>query len=176
MSATTISMVTYALDYAKRGWHVLPLHTIEEDGTCSCGKTDCQHPSKHPVGHLVPQGSKDATTDPQIIQQWWAGFPDANIGIATGHVSGILVLDIDGDTGRESLRELEAAHGRLSASYVVRTGSGGLHYYFLMPDADIRNSVAKLAPGLDIRANGGFVVAPPSRHRSGNRYEVIGDA
>jgi putative DNA primase/helicase len=175
-----MTMVDYALDYAQRGWHVFPLHTIEEGGSCSCGEIPCgdenRNAGKHPIGRLVRHGLNDATTDPQVIRQWWAGFPDANIGIRTGHVSGVLVLDIDGERGLESLRKLEAQYAPLRPSYRVKTGSGGLHYYFAMPDADIHNSASKLLPGLDIRGNGGYVVAVPSLHRSGDRYEVIGDA
>jgi bifunctional DNA primase/polymerase-like protein len=168
-------MVAYALDYAERGWHVFPVHTVD-GGSCSCGKSDCSRVGKHPIAHLAPRGFKDATIDPQVITQWWAGFPDANIGIATGHVSCVLVLDVDGATGLESLRQLEAQHGPLSASYVVKTGSGGLHFYFSMPNVDIRISASKLGAGLDVRANGGYVVAAPSLHHSGARYEVIGNA
>jgi putative DNA primase/helicase len=81
-----------AITYAQRsGWRVFPIHW-PVDGTCSCKNPDCQSPAKHP---LTPNGFKDATTNPKIISEWWTKWPSANIGIATGAVSGIVVVDID---------------------------------------------------------------------------------
>jgi hypothetical protein len=79
------------------------------------------------------------------------------------------VLDVDGEAGRDSLRALQAEHGRLTPTVASRTGSGGYHIWFA-PNARVRNSVRKLGPGLDTRGAGGYVVAPPSTHPNGNRY------
>ncbi|MEW2518154.1 DUF3987 domain-containing protein [Actinacidiphila alni] len=158
-------MIASAQQYAARGWRVLPLHH-QVDGRCTCGnpkadpKHDYRQGGKHPV-HASWQ--KDASADWATIADWWRARPTANIGIATGKASGIFVLDVDPDSGGlDSLTALEAAHGRLPATWRVETGSGGLHFYFAWPGFNPRNSAGKLGPGLDIRADGGQVVAPPS--------------
>lgn len=158
-----------ALDYAARGWCVIPLHTPTAQG-CSCGRADCTSVGKHP---RVAHGSKDASCDPAVIRAWWDRWPDANVGIATGQASGLLALDVDGAQGEQSLVDLAQRGFILPDTYSVRTGSGGAHHYFAWPEgADVRNSARKIAPGLDIRGVGGVVAAPPSMHKSGRRYEV----
>jgi hypothetical protein len=158
-----------ALEYADLGYQVIPLHTPTGKG-CSCGKADCASIGKHP---RCKNGLKDATTNPAAIRQWWKQWPDANIGIATGPESNLLVLDIDGKQGEDSLIKLAREGCTLPDSYVVKTGSGQ-HIYFLYPSGrDVRNSASKLAPGLDIRGAGGYVVAPPSLYRNGTRYETL---
>src|SRR5690606_7034194 len=115
--------------YAKRGIPVFPCHTIE-DGHCSCGKP-CHSPGKHPIGSIAPHGVLDATPDTATIDQWWAMYPDANIGIATGRVSGIVVIDIDPDKGGEdSWANLEGRFGAVDNTWIIETGSGGYHLYF----------------------------------------------
>lgn len=117
-------------------------------------------------------GCKDASKDPDVITAWLNRWPDANIGIATGKASGFWVLDIDGEAGKASLHELEQKYGDLPATKEVITGTGGRHLYFLMPhNIEISNSVRRLGPGLDVRGDGGYVVAPPSVHPNGNTYE-----
>jgi len=141
-----------ALGYAARGWPVLPV----------------QSGSKVP---LVSEWPRQATTDAEIIRNWWDQFPNAGVGIVTGPASGLIVLDIDGLRGEATLTALEKRCDKLPPIYAVRTGGGGRHLYFkYSPDQYLRNSASLLGPGLDIRANGGFVVAPPSEHPSGNRY------
>ncbi len=158
-----------ALDYAKRGWLVIPLHTPTAQG-CSCGRVDCASPAKHP---RTRNGSKDGSRDPDTIREWWRRWPDANVGIATGPEGGILVLDVDGAQGEQSLVDLAQRGHILPDTYAVRTGRGGQHLYFAWPEGvDVRNSARKIAPGLDIRGVGGLVAAPPSLHKSGRRYEV----
>lgn len=166
-------MVDHALEYAKRGWYVLPLYTTLETGMCSCGNDDCQSIGKHP---RISNGCKGATKDEAIIEQWWKTWPDANIGIATGTVSGFVVLDVDPDRdGDKTLTELEQVSGDVPETLQSRTGSGGVHYLFLQPETVIKNSANKLGDGLDIRGEGGYIVAPPSLHRSGERYKWKND-
>jgi hypothetical protein len=98
-------------------------------------------------------------------------WPEANVAIRTGQQSGVLVLDIDGDAGAESVRELERRHGTLPATATVVTPRGGQHIYFAHPGGEIRNSAGALGAGLDIRADGGYVLAPPSIGANGRRYE-----
>jgi hypothetical protein len=150
-----------AAGYARRGWRVLPLHAAI-NGMCSCGTT-CSSPGKHP---RTKHGVKDATADLGTIKKWWSDWPDANVGVATGN--GLVVLDIDPDKGGEdSLRELLGADEPWDTS-VVATGGGGLHFYFTS-DKAIRNRVG-VRPGVDVRGQGGYVVAPPSNHVSGGSY------
>lgn len=96
----------------------------------------------------------------------------ANIGIRTGAASDLVVLDVDGDAGRLSLRGLVAHHAPFEATW-ARTGSGGWHAYFAHPGGTVPNTAGRLGEGLDVRADGGYVVAPPSRHSSGRRYRWI---
>lgn len=106
----------------------------------------------------------------QDLRAWFARSPDANVAIVTGAVSGLVVLDVDpGHGGEESLAAIEARHGRLPATIEARTGGGGRHLYFAHPGGDVRNR-AGLAPGLDLRGDGGMVVAPPSIHPNGQPY------
>lgn len=155
---------------ASKGFAVFPVFTIE-DGRCSCGAAGCSSPGKHPIGSLVPRGVSEATHDAQMIREWWAVYPDANIGVATGDVSGIVVIDIDVDKGGDqSMISLEHRHGGLPETWMAWTGSGGCHFYFRMPGLDVRNSAGAIGPGIDVRGNGGYVVAPPSLHISGDKY------
>jgi hypothetical protein len=162
-----------ALALASRGWAVFPLHT-PRGGGCSCGRPGCEDTGKHP---RTRNGLKDATTDPEAIARWWGMWPDANIGVRTGQESGIVVLDIDPrHGGDDALHELEQAHGALPRTVESLTGSGGRHIYFKHPDRAIPNSVGKLAPGLDVRADGGYVIAPPSVHANGRAYCWLADS
>lgn len=152
-----------AMSYARRGWPVFPLHTIK-DGCCTCGNSKCSSPGKHP---RTRHGLRDATTDPDVIRRWWTRWPDANVGIRTGAVSGIIVADIDPRHGGDgSLAELVREHGPLCNTVEAITGGGGRHIVFAHPGGVIRNK-ANLLPGIDVRGDGGYIVAPPSRHVCG---------
>jgi putative DNA primase/helicase len=164
----TLSRRKQALRHARDGWRVLPLYTIKH-GECTCAKRgSCTHPGKHP---RTPNGVKDATTDRDRIKEWtWS---DANIGIATGRSSGIIVLDVDGDGGVASLEALQAEHGRLPKTVTVKTGNGR-HYYFRCDgDVHIGNSVHRLGEGIDVRGDGGYVVGAGSVHVSGFTYRFV---
>ena len=163
---SSITWKSRALKYAALGLHVHPLHTIV-DGHCSCDAgSNCKHPGKHPRTH---NGVKDATTDRKTIKAWWNSWPDANIGIATGRVSDIFVLDVDGDAGKASLKELEAKHGSVPKTVTVKTGRGR-HLYFRRDGTRVGNSVGKLGEGIDVRGDGGYIVAAGSVHVSGADY------
>lgn len=163
------SAAVAAQDYAALGWLIFPIHTIDDDGRCTCGKHDCGNAGKHP---LTARGFLDASRDPDRVKRWWTQWPGANIGIPTGPVSDVLVIDIDAAKGGwASADNLEAEGNLFPATRVVKTGGGGLHSYFRYPSGvTIRNSESKLALGVDVRGDGGYVIAPPSLHRSGNRY------
>lgn len=173
MTVTNITILDEALAYAARGWHVVALHTPQPNGSCSCGKQTCDSIGKHPRwdAQLLPSGLKSATTDPGIIQVWWALWPDANIGVVTGAASGFWALDIDVQHGGDlSLEQLIAQHGTLPETIEAITGNGGNHLLFSRPASGIRNR-ASFAPGLDTRGDGGYIVVAPSLHASGRRYQ-----
>lgn len=158
--------VKAAINYARRGMAVLPLHSIK-DGHCTCGDPNCSSPGKHP---RTKTGLKEATTDQGKIRDWWASYPDANIGIVTGKASGIVVIDVDGEEGEESLKNLETDYGPLPLTWEQITGGGGRHIVFIRPDWDHIKNRVRLAPGVDIRADDGYIVAEPSNHISGGMY------
>jgi hypothetical protein len=161
-----------ALIYAHRGWAVLPCHCpVGTSGRCSCGSAACASPGKHP---RVATGLKAATTDDPQIHEWWQRWPRANVAIRTGALSDLVVVDIDPDHGGEaSLQRLVSEQGALPEGRTVRTGSGGRHLYFHHPGDIVRNDAGRrLGPGLDVRGDGGYIIAPPSRHARGGSYRV----
>jgi hypothetical protein len=131
----------------------------------------CVPRNKNPItGH----GFKDATTDKKIIREWWTKYPDANIAIPTGELSGPFVLDVDmgnGKDGEGTLAKLIAEHGPLPTTLEVRTPRGGRHLYFKHPGQRIPTRTNHPAPALDVRGDGGYVLVPPSRTQEGEyRY------
>lgn len=163
-----------ALAYAARGWAVFPCHSLvrvvaagADHWRCDCGKR-CSSPGKHPH---TREGLKEATTDPATIKRWWARWPGANVAIATGSVSGGLVV-IDLDTkhdGLEHWRELADSNGGHPDCPVALTGGGGRHLLFRHREP-VQNSVSVIGPGIDVRADGGYIIAAPSLHYSGKAY------
>jgi hypothetical protein len=139
------STLRSALRYARKGIPIFPLN------------------GKEP---LTAHGFKDATTDPRQIHMWWNRYPDANIGIPTGGVSGLVVVDRDGDSPDAS-RMWDA----LPPTLEVATSRGGHRYYRIPKDQKVRSR--KLAPDVDLKADGGYVVAADSLHPSGIRYEFV---
>ena len=162
--------------YAANGLHVLPLHFIK-DGRCSCraGKDKCK-PGKHPFGTFAAKGLKDATNDVEAVKGWWEREGRCNIGIRTGTISGIFVLDVDDrDGGSTSLAKLEVRHGALPKTLTQITG-GGRHLIFNSPQGiSIKNSQGDIGAGLDVRGDGGYIVAAPSDHESGAVYRFDSD-
>ena len=132
---------------------VFPLHNIERDRECSCGKLQCSSAGKHP---RLNDWQTLATRAEAQIAAWWKQWPDANVGVKCGRGSDLTVLDVDGDAGRETLRDLEMENGELPETPIAITGSGGAHYYFKFEE-DVGNAV-RFAPGLDVRTEGGLVV------------------
>lgn len=161
------SALEAALAYAAGGWPVFPCH---EPGTrgCSCGRRDCSSPAKHP---RTNKGLHSATTDHITISRWWRRWPNANVAVRTGATSGLVVLDIDPEHGgNESFSQILDGKAPVAATVVVNTGAGGRHLWFAHPGHPIRNSAGQLGPGLDVRGDGGYVIAPPSVHASGGCY------
>jgi KaiC/GvpD/RAD55 family RecA-like ATPase len=149
-----MSILDFAKFYTDRKWDVFPL----------------------PPRAKIPRVKwpEVATHEQNMAVGWWDTDPEANIAIATGKRSGIVVVDVDPDHGGyESLTELIVQHGKLPNTPVARTGGGGEHLFFAHPDYEIRNSAGRLGPGLDVRGDGGYVVAAPSVHPNGKSYEWV---
>lgn len=163
-----------ALIYAAGGWPVFPTHNPVSrraaPTACSCGHGDCSSVAKHP---RTRDGFKSATTDVDQIRSWWSTWPHAGVGIRTGAPSGLVVVDVDpSHGGTDALKVLTEKHGALPPGRTVRTGSGGLHLYFRHPGHNLPNTAGRLGPGIDTRSDGGYVLAPPTRHKSGGVYVV----
>ena len=148
--STSKELMTAALDYVKEGFKVFPV------------KLD-----KKP---LTLHGLKDATQTLQGVKEYWTKWPDASIGIVT---DGLVVLDFDlKSKGLESLKDIEFKYGPLPPTRIHVTGGGGYHYIYRNTNGTNIRNTTQLAgySGVDIRANGGYIVAPPSPHPSGNDY------
>jgi hypothetical protein len=157
-------LLTAALAYARHGIPVLPVHTPDLGGGCSCDRgVRCERSGKHP---RLRHGLTEATTDPRQIEFWWSRWPSANVGLRTGVAMD--VADIDSAEGWHGLRHLLG--GAMPAGPRVRTGRGGWHLWFRPTGFGNR---VRLLPGLDWRGAGGYVVAPPSRHAAGADYRWV---
>lgn len=151
-----------ALRYAERGWHVLPLTGIRA-GQCTCHEPTCRTPGKHPI---TPDGVLDATVDADLIRTWFLRHPLANLGIAAGP-SKLAIADVDPRKG--GLESLASLGVDTRNAGKVRTGDGW-HLYYSDPEGKIRSGNGRLGRGLDVKAAGGYVVAPPSLHAYGSLY------
>jgi len=150
-----VSIEAAALDYLRRGWSVIPL----------------QPRSKLPL--LRWEEYQHRLAGEAELAEWFYRWPEANIGVITGAISHLTVLDVDPrHGGDESLRRLQEANGPLPLTVEAETGGGGRHLYFALPAIPLR-SRAGMAPGIDLRAEGGMVVAPPSIHPSGAPYRWL---
>jgi hypothetical protein len=163
-----------ALEYAKRGWAVTIDHGITSDGKCTCHDLLCKTPGKHPRIEREEADAylrREGTIDPNLISEWWARWPESNVAICCGKNSNLVVVDVDARSdGFTSLAELESQIGPLQNTLACLTGGSGLHLYFSHPQyCEVRNRIG-LFPGIDIKADGGRIVAPPSRHASGKSY------
>ena len=181
-----------ALSYAKKGFRVVPVHSMvaAPDGgiECSCMRWErkrvarwagesgmpyqdppqCTQPAKHP---RIAWKEKKRYPAVQVRRMWDGPQKCANIGLVTGSDTGLFVIDIDGEEGAANLVALEAEHGPLPPTPAVITGSGGRHYYFFYDGPEIPNSASYLGPKIDTRGQSGLIFAPPSNHKSSRRYE-----
>jgi hypothetical protein len=181
-----------AVVYGTMRLRVVPAYGVEE-GVCQCQirydqktkewkqiKDRCRvdKPGKHP---RVEDWQEQATSDIKLITNWWSSpsWRWSNIALPMGGEQRLIVLDEDGATGAASLAGLEAKYGPIPETLTARSGrlDGGKHRYLWIPPgwslSAIKNSVGEIGPNLDIRADGGLIIAPPSPHPSGNRYAWI---
>lgn len=160
-----MTLLQHALNYAERGWAVFPLHSADVGGlevVCTCGNAGCTSIAKHP---RTRNGVLEASTNTDQIEDWWRRWPDANIGLATGVISGVYVVDLDGPDAMAAWGELAVDDG----AWVSRTGNGEHHVYRLAEP--LPSTHWKLGRGIDTRGDGGYIVAPPSLHRTGKHYQ-----
>jgi Bifunctional DNA primase/polymerase, N-terminal/Primase C terminal 1 (PriCT-1) len=152
------TLIKEAIDgYTARGWSIIPIRTGD----------------KRPLVRWEEFQYRRASVEQ--VRAWFSDWPEAGVGIVTGSLSGLVVLDIDfRHDGETSLERLQQQHARLPATLECRSGGGGRHLYFAHPGGLVRNQVG-LAPGVDLRGDGGYVVAPPSLHASGRRYAWVED-
>lgn len=149
------SLLNAALQYAEQGYKVLPL--VQGGSTPAC---------KH--------GFKDATDNQLQIKTWWTENPDYNIGIATGAMSGIIAIDVDcknGKPGPENFEKLRRQY-ELPITLMAKTPSNGTHHIYAYNGIPIKSTQNQLAPGVDVRGDGGYIVAWPSR-RNGKTYQWL---
>jgi hypothetical protein len=152
-----------AIGYANVGIPVFPC-LLQDEG------------DKKAKAPYTDHGFKDASTNENQIKCWWANHPNASIGIPTGKSSGLVVIDIDPrNGGNHSLQGLIDENCPLPETLTAITGGGGTHYYFKYSGREIRCSNGKIAPGIDIKADGGYAIIPPSGHESGKNYFWDGD-
>ncbi len=169
-----MSNLEAALALAAKGFRLIPLHN-PKNGKCSCGKSACDRPGKHP---RLTRWQHKASSNRSQLEKWFADWPDANLGIVTGKPSRVLVLDVDdkhANSGSTTLSELERTHTPLPQTLTATTGTGQ-HLYFAYPRHAIKCSVAKLGIGLDVRGENGFVVCPPSLHANGKQYAWVDES
>lgn len=164
-----MKLLDEALRYAAAGIPVFPLHWIKQDGNCSCRQgAMCQAKGKHP---RIKSWNEEATTDAAKIKEWWSKTPSANIGIPMGEKSGLVTLDVDTrHGGEESLAKLVKEFAPLPDTITATTGGGGKHYIFKYTEELCLKNVVGFRDGLDIRTQGGMIVAAPSIHSSGREY------
>ena len=144
-------MLEQALAYLELGWSVIPV-------------------GQNKVPLIQWKKYQTVKPTPQEVKDWWATWPEANIGGVTGLISGVVVIDVDSEEGHTALRRVVSASILDEVPSVV-TGGGGKHYYFSHPQNGVISNAVSMLPGVDFRADGGYVVLPPSKHVSGRRYE-----
>lgn len=150
----------------KNQLYIIPLYSIRDGVFCSCGKTDCAAPGKHPLFRY--NWKIIASNKPEKVLNWLEAYNKMNFGLATGRLSKatnkyLIVIDVDA-----------AEHPILKTlpnTFSYRTGSGGWHFWF-WSKYPIKNSVSLLADKVDVRGTDGYVVIPPSKHKKGT-YNTI---
>jgi putative DNA primase/helicase len=171
-------MLRQALDYAARGWPVLPCDPAAGP-RCKGPLVARDHDE---AGLPIPRtgGLYKATKDEHQLRSWWLDWPNAMIGVRTGEASGVFVIDVDAQKapgqpdGVAAWATLVKQHGGIPTTRVHRTPSGGMHIFFRWrADRPVTNRRGRLPPGIDVRGDGGYIMMPPSRLGDGGRYEIV---
>ena len=171
----TTYVAAFAKAYIASGYKIFPCHGVTTSLKCTCGNADCTNVGKHP---FTKHGLNDASGDIEEVAKMFQYRDDLNIAIRTGEVSGFFALDIDDRKGGNiSIDKLQSVYGSLPPTPVSITGNGG-HLFFNYPGVKTpsRSDVfGDQYPGIDIRADGGYIIAPPSMHSSGRQYKFYHD-
>ncbi len=168
-----LTMLDSALEFVEAGFPVIPLWGLRADGACQCPDPSCTGSSrgKHPHSRLVPRGLKEASDDPDVVRAWWSRAPTANVGVVTG--GHFFVIDVDAAAAWQQVLEDE---GEDEPDTATSTTGKGYHLWFAKDDQIVvRNQQSLLVngervKGIDVRGEGGYVVAPPSHHYLGGVY------
>ena len=169
MSATEKEAVDFELaasSWLDEGFALLALYGIREDGSCACGSAGCESKGKHPRSR---HGVHDATRDLDRVRRWAEGYAYLNIGLSAG---GFRIFDLDGPVGEQSFAALAELYGHDFPPTKRQTTGNGSHLIYRDEAGSCSSRLAGNLPSLDIRGAGGFIVAAPSKHRSGRRYHV----
>lgn len=160
-----------ALEYLRLGWSVLPLCPPDHVGVGRDHGKRCGSPGKAPLVAWVEYQRRRAGEDE--VREWWRRWPNANVGVVMGAVSGVVGLDIDGEAGEDALASLAA--GEMPATWEFATPGGGRRLLYLADTVYTRPTATALGTKQEIRllGDGSQTVAPPSRHPSGGRYEWV---
>ncbi|MFN8525142.1 MAG: bifunctional DNA primase/polymerase [Chloroflexota bacterium] len=162
-NSTDEPMVEHALHALARGLPVFPICSPLSEGRC-LEHGQCSNAGKRPLVRW--EAYQSSLPSEQEIRSWWGRWPHANIGMATGALSGVVVLDVDSPEAKK----MALQEGGCDETVVVFTGKpGGTHFWFRHPGEQVRNFAAR-RPGLDFRGDGGYVLMPPSRHVRGANY------
>lgn len=169
-----MSALDHATAYAARGWQSfvlsaekIPLRNCEPCAAGECNRDTCTC--------LTCHGFYAATSDTRRLEAMFRRHPDNPVAIRTGAQSGIVVVEVDPKNGGlDTLARLDE-RGILPGTLMAQSGGGGVHLYYQHPGYLTAGAANKLGPGVDVKADGGYVVAPPSLHRSGHRYAWTGD-
>lgn len=165
------TLLEHALQYAEIGWPVFPVFEVVQTSAglvCSCGNPECKFVGKHP--RTGAGGLYNASTDPWELTCWWSAWPNANIGMHPGK-AGLLVIDFDIAKPTFSGHGLLASLRKHAPTYEVATGGGGAHLYYTNP-YNFGSKTPWKRHEIDVRGVGGYVLLPPSNHKSGRRYQV----
>src|ERR1044072_4419745 len=163
MPGRSQGLEAYANYALGQGWDPVAVWGVNAEGICACHNgQQCKSPGKHPIDNGWQ--AKDRMTKPDAYDHFALATSPRNIGLRTGVRSGFWALDIDPKSGGDqSLLSLEAQYGGMPETRIHRTGSNGLHYLFQLPDDfEVTNARGRLPRGIDVRGNGGFIVAPGS--------------
>jgi len=159
--------------YVRCGLHPILIHGVADDGACTCPRgADCPAAGKHPV----KRGWQTAPLDARALDDRLRDDHRLNLGLRMGiqpDGSRLVTIDVDGEDAVALLAPLVTAHGALPPTLTARTGRGGWHFVYRLRDGVEVGNRAGLAPGVDVRGEGGQVVVAPSLHRSGRRYAWI---
>jgi len=150
-----------AVQYVEQlGWHIFPCHSVQ-DGKCTCGSDNCSSAGKHP---RTAHGCKDASNDPEVVDDWWEEQPDSNVAVATGY--SFWVLDLDGNA-QQLLKDAQGTQ-EMPPVPIAKTPGPGLHLLFSLPNGlTVTNTQKFNGQPVDRRGTGGYIVLPPSNHING---------